>query len=138
MFFFPVSPKCVRVCYDKLCSEKARKVYTYLGVVLAVLLAVGSIIIALTITVSMSDDRQLFWGVNFLKSMLQDLFFSPIIGIVSNSLLLLISLRANCLGRSIKNTLRKCIDENFLVVFELFSKTVFKVKPSVKKVHYYL
>ena len=101
----------------------------------SIALAVGSIIITLTITVSMPDTRQLYWGVNFLKSMLQDLFFSPIIGIVTNSLLLLVSMKTNCLGRGIKKALQKCIDENFLVVYELFSRKVFKVKPPVKKVH---
>mgnify|MGYP007014815860 FL=1 len=46
-----------------------------------------------------------------------------------NSLLILVCTKANCVGRKARNILRKCIDENFLVVFELFVKKLFKRKP---------
>ena len=59
---------------------------TVFGVMLAILLAIGGIIATLTISIQINLNQQLAWAAKFTKSIVQDLFVSPLVTLALNGI----------------------------------------------------
>lgn len=103
-----------------------RKYLRIVGIVLAIILSIGSILIALIISIGMGDLKQQYWGVYFAQAIMQDTLFSPVISLVLNSLCYFIIVKKNtglnkCRKR-LRNMTMSVMDENYLVAMKCFNQ----------------
>ena len=104
----------------------------------AILMSIGAIIIALTISMGMSDQKQLYWGVNFAKSIIQDFFFNPLLSLLLNSLLIFCVVRRTSISKRLRGIVEKLTDENLNEVVKAFTSTTTRRKARVPPVSVFL
>ena len=87
---------------------------------------------ALTISMGIDDDLQLSWGLNFLKSFLQDLIVSLMISFTLNLLLIKSIGRDRKIPPRLRRMTRKCINDNFEKTIRIFKRRQGAMKPNLR------
>ena len=95
----------------------------YFGAALAIVLSIAGITVTLTIAMVLDGRVQLFWGVNFLQAVLQDIFLSPLFSMGVNSLLIFLLVQNKHVNRRVRKVAETCCDDGFIAVVKLFQRT---------------
>ena len=100
--------------------SKCRLIVMYTGTVVAMAGALASIFVALTISMGIDDELQYYWALNFIKSLVQDLFVSPMVAVSLNIILIKFVVKNLKVRKIIRKTTSNSVNEHILKLTMIF------------------